>query len=351
VLVVDDEPMNLMLLRHILEPVGYEHLYFTSEPGEVEGLADELDPDLVLLDLMMPGPTGLELLHRLRQRPGGGHTPIMILTSDHSLDAKRDALEAGANDLLAKPFSPAEVRLRIRNLLESRHLHVQLRRQNELLDERVRERTAELDTARVETLLRLAHAGEYRDDDTGEHARRVGETAALLAEALGWTPSLVERLRRAAPLHDIGKIGVPDAILLKPGRLTREEFSVMQTHTTIGARILGGSEVPLLQLAEEIALCHHERWDGGGYPRGLAGSDISLAGRIVAVADTFDALVYDRRYKLAWSVEDAVAELVRERGRQFDPELVDAFVEVAPQVPVPKGKARRPRARKRTRST
>jgi putative two-component system response regulator len=329
-LIVDDEPMNLTLLQHILQPAGYAHVRATTDAREVEALADTFAPDIVLLDLMMPHLTGLDVLRQLRRQQPGLHVPVLILTSDHTLEAKREALEAGANDLLTKPFSPAEVRLRVRNLLESRYLNLQLRKQNELLDERVRERTLELEIARLETLERLAHAAEYRDDDTGEHARRVGRVAALIAEGLGLGSATVEILRRAAPLHDVGKIGVPDAILLKPGRLTAAEFAIIQTHTTIGARILAGSEVPLLRTAEQIALAHHERWDGKGYPRQLARTAIPLVGRIVAVADTFDALVHDRAYKVAWELSAALEELKRERGRQFDPDVVDAFLELAP---------------------
>ncbi|MEX1186802.1 MAG: HD domain-containing phosphohydrolase [Gemmatimonadaceae bacterium] len=329
-LVVDDEPMNLQLLRHILEPAGYVHLRQTSDAREVATIAAEFHPDIVLTDLMMPHVSGLEVLRIVRSLNGSPPVPVLILTSDHSHTTMREALEAGASDLLAKPFSPAEVRLRVRNLLEMRFLHLELQRQNEVLDQRVRERTRALDAARLETLERLAHASEYRDDKTGEHARRVGTMSALLGEVLGVGDGMVEIFRRAAPLHDIGKIGVPDAILLKPSGLTAEEIAVMRTHTTIGARILSGSEFHLLRTAEEIALSHHERWDGQGYPRGLAGSAIPIVGRIVAVADTYDALVHDRTYKRAWSVEEAFEELEAQRGRQFDPELVDAFITLGP---------------------
>jgi putative two-component system response regulator len=331
-LVVDDEPVNLTLLRHILEPAGYADLRLTTDPREVPAIAAEFQPDIVLTDLFMPHLSGLDVLRLVRSSGAQPPVPVLILTSDHAHDTRRDALEAGASDLLAKPFSPSEVRLRVRNLLETRFLHLELQRQNDDLDQRVRERTSALEAARLETLERLAHAAEYRDDHTGEHARRVGVMAALLGDALALGPSMVEILRRAAPLHDVGKIGVPDAILLKPGRLTPDETAVMRTHTTIGARILSGSEFPLLQSAEQIALSHHEHWDGTGYPHGLAGPSIPIVGRVVTIVDTYDALVHERTYKKAWSVQEALAEIQAERGRQFDPEVVDAFVSLAPRL-------------------
>jgi len=252
-----------------------------------------------------------------------------VLTADATPDAKRRALSAGARDFLTKPLDHIEVLLRIRNLLETRLLHVQLANQNQILDERVRLRTRELEAARVEILERLAVAAEYRDDDTGKHTARVGFVSARIAAAMDRPPSEVELIRRAAPLHDVGKIGIPDAILLKPGKLTPEEWAVMKEHAPIGAGILGGSTAPVLQLAEEIAASHHERWEGGGYPRGLAGTQIPLASRIVAVADVLDATTHERPYKPAWPLEDALAEIEAQAGRHFDPEVVEVFLPTA----------------------
>lgn len=195
----------------------------------------------------------------------------------------------------------------------------------EILEYKVRERTADLEEAQLEILERLALAAEFRDDETGQHTQRVGRTAAVLARALGLPNDKVTLIHRAAPLHDVGKLGVPDSILRKPGKLTREEFEIMKTHTTIGAQILSGSRFPILQLAEEIALTHHERWDGNGYA-GLAGERIPLSGRIVALADVFDALTNDRIYRKAMPLEDALAEIELQRGRHFDPEIADAFL-------------------------
>lgn len=329
ILVVDDEPANIKFLRRVLEPEGYRELMSTTDPAEVLGLCREDPPDLVLLDVMMRGMDGFEVLRRLQvQAEPGSFLPVLVLTSDHTHEAKRKALAGGAKDFLTKPLSPAEVRLRVRNLLETRFLHRQLKDQNRLLEERVRERTADLERARYETLERLARAAEYRDDETGEHTRRVGRLAARIAQVLGWDRERCEMIFRVAPLHDVGKIGVPDSILLSPNRLTEEEFRIMQTHTTIGAELLGDSEFPLMHMAEEIALTHHERWDGSGYPRGLAGESIPWPGLIVGAADTFDALTTVRPYKEAWSVEATMEEIRAQSGRHFSPDVVEALEQV-----------------------
>jgi putative two-component system response regulator len=333
ILVIDDEEMNIEMLRRVLEPEGYSRFVTTTDPRQALALYREHHPDLILLDLKMPYLEGHEVLALFREEiPPDTYLPILVLTSDGSSEAKRRALSGGARDFLTKPLSPIEVRLRIRNLLETRFLHLAMQNQNQWLEERVRERTAELtrrtvelEEARVEILQRLARAAEFRDDETGQHTQRVGRTAALLAEGLGIAPSEVEVIRRAAPLHDIGKIGIPDAVLLKGGRLSLDEFEVMKTHTLIGADILSGSSVPLLATGREIALTHHEHWDGSGYPSGLAGDAIPLSGRAVAVADVFDALTHPRPYKAAWPAEAALEEIRREAGRQFDPEIAQAF--------------------------
>jgi putative two-component system response regulator len=208
---------------------------------------------------------------------------------------------------------------------------LQIQSQNKSLEDKVRERTQELEAAQIEIIERLARAAEFRDDNTGQHTERVGQMAALLAQEAGLPDSLVSLIRRAAPLHDVGKIGIPDAVLLKLGKLTDAEFALVKTHTTIGARILSGSKFAMLRLAEEIAFSHHEHWDGGGY-EGLSGESIPLAGRIVTIADVFDALTQKRPYKAAWSIGEALAEIERQRGRQFDPTLVDAFLRVITRV-------------------
>jgi putative two-component system response regulator len=276
----------------------------------------------------MPYLDGFEVMNQLRARvPLGIFLPILVLTADITPETKRKALDEGATDFLTKPFDQTEVVLRIRNLLRTRVLHLQLQDQNHLLEQKVRERTIELEETQIEILERLALAAEYRDDDTGEHTKRVGQMSAQIAQALGLSNAEVELIRRAAPLHDVGKIAIPDSILLKPGKLTPEEFELMKTHTTVGAKMLSGGRFPLLQRAEEIALTHHERWDGTGYA-GLKGESIPIAGRIVAVADVFDALTSARPYKEAWPRAKAIEEVQRQSGRQFDQSVVEAFLKV-----------------------
>ena len=329
ILMVDDEQSNLELLRRILEPAGFGDLKETADPFRVLPLVKETQPDLVLLDIAMPGKNGFDVLAEIRAHTGEDeYLPVLVLTSDHSPETKRKSLSAGAQDFLTKPLSPAEVRLRVRNLLETRFLHLALRDHNRHLEDRVRERTAELEEAHAEILARLARASEFRDDETGEHTRRVGRLSAAIAQELGLDPEEVSLIQRVAPLHDVGKIGIPDELLFFPGRLSPEHMEVMRSHTEIGGDLMGGSGIPLLDVAEQIARTHHERWDGSGYPAGLSGKEIPIAGRIVAVADSFDALSHRRPYEPAWAPEDAWWEIARKAGTDFDPEVVDAFTKV-----------------------
>jgi putative two-component system response regulator len=326
ILIVDDEPDNILLLSRILEAEGYTDIRSTTDPTEVAELTHGLDPDLVLLDVLMPRMDGHAVLRRLREPDlYDASRPVLVLTSDHSRQAQREAWAAGSKDFLTKPLSPSEVRMRVRNLIETRMLHLELREHNEVLEDRVRQRTSALEEARLQILYRLARAAEYRDDDTGQHTRRVGRTAAEVARALDLPPREVGGIRMAAPLHDVGKIGIPDSILLSADKLSNDHIRVMKTHCVIGAELLSSEDVPLLQLAAEIALSHHERWDGKGYPYGRAGDDIPLAGRIVAVADVFDALTHHRPYKRAWAQEAALEEIVSLSGLAFDPDVVSAF--------------------------
>jgi putative two-component system response regulator len=275
----------------------------------------------------MPHLDGLEVMRQLNEIAEATYLPILILSADVTPEARREALSRGAKDFVNKPFQAEEILLRMRTLLETRFLYIQIQGQNQLLEAKVRERTRALEAAQIEIVERLAMAAEFRDDNTGQHTQRVGQTSALIARQLGMPDTQVALIRRAAPLHDVGKIGIPDTILMKIGRLTPEEFNVVKTHTQIGARILSGGKFPLLRLAEEIAFSHHERWDGTGY-HGLPDVTIPLAGRIVAVADVFDALIQQRPYKAAWPIADAIAEIDRQRGRQFDPAVVNAFLRV-----------------------
>jgi putative two-component system response regulator len=335
-LVVDDEPANVLLLEHILDEAGYTNHRATTDPRQVLALHGGYDPDVVLLDLAMPHLDGFAVMAQLRQViPAGTYLPILVLTADASDQTKQRALSDGATDFLVKPFDTTEVLLRIGNLLQTRRLHLELRGQNQLLEQRVRDRTSQLEDAHNEILQRLALAAEYRDDETHQHTLRVGESSALLGAALGLPNEQVQHLRQAAPLHDIGKIGISDTVLLKPAKLTPEEFDHVKTHTLIGGRILADSPVAVLQLGREIALTHHERWDGSGYPHRLKGEHIPLSGRIVTVADVFDALTHDRPYKHAWPIDQAVAEITAQRGHQFDPDVLDAFLNLLEQRTLP----------------
>jgi putative two-component system response regulator len=326
ILVVDDQELNLKLLSEILELAGYTRVAVQTDPTQVAAML-AARPDLVLLDLHMPGVDGFQLLESIsRSGDADGGAPVIVLTADVTETTKRRALTLGARDFLTKPVDRVELLLRVRNVLQVQQLQERLRAQNATLEVEVRQRTRELEVERLEMLDRLALAAEFRDDDTQEHARRIGRMSGLLARALSLDEQQVELIARASPLHDIGKIGIPDTILLKPGRLTAAEFDQLKQHTTIGGRILSGGRYPVLQLGRRIALTHHERWDGSGYPGGLSGQVIPLEGRIVAVADVFDALTHERPYKDAWSLDEAVAEMVSQAGRQFDPRVIEAFL-------------------------
>ena len=272
ILIVDDEPANVRLLERILAQAGYANVQSTLDPTEAISLFQAFGPDLILLDLQMPRMDGFAVMEELRDvQPPDTFLPILVVTADINPAAESRALEMGAKDFVTKPFRMNEVLLRIRNLLETRSLHLRLQREKESLEARVQERTRELEDARQEVLERLTQAAEFRDDDTGQHTRRVGELCFHTAMELGLTEYDADLICRAAPLHDTGKIAIPDAILLKPGRLTPEEFEVMKTHAALGAQMLSGGRTDLMRLAEEIALCHHERWNGEGYPNGLSG--------------------------------------------------------------------------------
>lgn len=327
ILLVDDEPANLSLLHRALVRAGYTRIAETSNPLDVVTLFEEFQPDLICLDVKMTPIDGLAVLKELAQRiPPETYFPILMLTGEGSTKVKQEALSLGAKDFVTKPFELQEVLLRINNLLIPRFLHLHLQDHNRMLETRVRERTRDLEQARLEVLDRLARAAEFRDDNTGEHVRRVGRIAAFLADAIGLGAVMVELIQRAAPLHDLGKIGIPDAVLLKAARLTPEEFALMRRHTTIGAEILAGGSSAVMRTAEEIALHHHEHWDGNGYPARKAGDAIPLAARIVGVADAFDALSHDRPYRPAWSLPDVLRWLRENAGTHFDPRLMKSFL-------------------------
>ena len=328
VLVVDDEPANVALIESILYRTGLMNVRGTTDPRQFRPLFLEQRPDVVLLDLHMPEVDGLDLLAELASLRGEDEfLPCLVLSADATMQAKLAALDAGATDFLAKPFDATEVGLRVTRSLDTRQLHLRLDEHRRTLDAQVQARTEELERAHLESLRRLLLVNEFRDDETAEHTNRVGQaSAARLLAAAGGDPTLVRLVGQAAPLHDLGKVGVPDSVLLKPGKLTAAEFSHVRMHPTIGARLIGETGSAVLRVAKVIAQSHHERWDGRGYPFGLRGTEIPLEGRVVAVCDVFDALTQARPYKEAWTVEDAVSELLAQRGRCFDPRLVDLFV-------------------------
>ena len=325
VLIVDDNPDLIWMLQTLLEREGFTEIASTTDPTTAVGTFLAFEPDLVLLDLHMPGVNGLDVLASIKEI-ATDYVPVVMLTGDLNPEVRLRALRGGADDFLTKPFEKTEVHLRIKNLLETRRLHQLLRNKNETLEQRVADRTSELERAKIEILERLAMAAEFRDDSTGHHTHRVGELCGRMAQAIGLPQAQIDLIRAAAPLHDIGKIGIPDQILLKPGPLSSQEWDVMRRHTKIGARMLSRSVSPTLRLGERIALTHHERWDGQGY-NGMAGDSIPVSGRLVTLADAFDAMTHPRPYKAAKSVDEALEEIKEQRGRQFDPALVDAFCE------------------------
>ena len=334
ILIVDDQAPNIRLLERLLTTGGYHRLYSTTVPEQVAGLVAQVSPDLILLDLHMPGLDGFGVMEQLRTRlDEERYLPILVVTADLSVEVRQRALGAGARDFLNKPFDAVEALLRIRNLLVTRFLYLQLDNHNRGLEATVQERTRKLEVARLEILERLALAAEFRDDNTGEHTRRVGRIAGALARELGLAGEEALTIERAAPLHDVGKIGIRDAILLKSGVLSPAEDEEMQRHTVIGANILSGSQGALLRIAEDIALTHHERWDGAGYPRGLSRLAIPLAGRITHVADVFDAMTHPHAGAGPTSGTDQAVDFIREHASaDFDPNVVDAFLTVARKI-------------------
>lgn len=306
ILVVDDEPINLQVLRQILQ--GDYRLLFARDGEKALQLAADERPHLILLDVMMPGLNGLETCHRLKSGTTTRAIPVIFVTALSEASDESAGFEAGAVDYITKPVSPAVVRARVRT-----HLSLV--------------RVDELQQTRLQIIQCLGRAAEYRDNETGLHVVRMSHYSRILALAAGLGEARAEEIMNAAPMHDIGKIGIPDAVLLKAGPLDETERSIMQEHVRMGAEILGEHDSPLLRMARSIALAHHEKYDGSGYPAGLAGEAIPIEARIVAIADVFDALTSVRPYKKAWTVDDAIALLQREKGRHFDPVLVDLFID------------------------
>lgn len=327
ILVVDDEPANLKLLDAMLRMQGYANTEFVSDPRLVLDAWIERKPDLILLDINMPFMDGYQVMAQIRahiEAQGGDalSPPIVILTAQSGNEVLVRAFEGGASDFLVKPINRRELMARVHNMLVAQFGRRLLHERRAALEEMVQARTRELSESRLDIVRRLGRASEYRDNETGLHIMRMSQMSAALASRAGWDDADVELILNASPLHDVGKIGIPDGILLKPGPLTPDERKIMQEHPAMGADILGGSRTELLEMACEIALCHHEKWDGTGYPQGLAGTEIPQSARIVAIADVFDALTSHRPYKKAWSSSEAIEYIKKNAGSHFDPELV-----------------------------
>ena len=327
ILIVDDEPSIVRLLTRALHGVGYTTVAGFTDPIEALGHVNTGTPDLIVLDVNMPGMSGYDFLNDLSQRlTQDTFLPVLMVSGMSETEAPLQALQAGANNFLAKPIDIKVFLAHVRSLLETRFMSVRLNNDRGVLEELVRRRTAQLTQAHLEILSRLGRVAEYRDDATGQHTERVGKLCGLLAQEMGFAQDRVTLLVHTAPLHDLGKVAIPDAVLLKRGPFDDDEREIMHKHSERGATLLSGGTSELVQMAEEIALFHHERWDGRGYPCGLEGDEIPLTARVVAVADTFDALIHKRPYKEAWTVADAIAEIERERGHQFDPQVVDVLL-------------------------
>ncbi|HUX36871.1 MAG TPA: HD domain-containing phosphohydrolase [Rectinemataceae bacterium] len=326
ILIVDDEVANIKLLARMLETEGYTNLVQIQDSRKVLDEYHKARTNLILLDLRMPHLTGYEVMAGLKALDDPLMPPVVVLTAEKGRQALLQAFESGARDYLTKPFEMDELLARVRNMLEVNRAQLLLYQQREMLDAMVRARTEELLRTRMQVIEKLVRASEYRDNETGRHIIRVGRTASLLACQAGMGAQLCEDMLHAAPMHDVGKIGIPDAILLKKARLDPAEFEIMKRHTHIGAQLLETQEDHgILRMAGEIAYSHHEKWDGSGYPEGLEGENIPKSGRIVALCDVFDALTSVRPYKPAWTVDAALEYIHQNRGRHFDPGIVDLF--------------------------
>ena len=325
VAIVDDSEINVLLFKKMLGVLeGCSPVGFTVSQAALDWAVSN-EVDLVLVDYTMPAPDGLAFIERFRRIPGRFDVPVVMVTTSDNAEVRYKALELGATDFLMRPVDRVEFLTRVRNMLTLRRSARQLADRAQWLAEEVRKATRQMVEQEREAVLRLSKAAEYRDPETGAHLLRISIISRLIGQRMGLDGRALDVLAAAAPMHDVGKVGIPDHVLLKPGRLTPDEFEVMKRHTVIGYEILGGSTSPLLQAAADIALSHHERFDGSGYPRGLAGEAIPPMARIVAVADVFDALISDRVYKPAWPQEEAEAYLREGAGSHFDPACVEAF--------------------------
>ncbi|MCH8156463.1 MAG: response regulator [Nitrospinae bacterium] len=338
ILIVDDQKTNRDVLKYQI--LSLEHTPILAENG-LSALAqiNKHPPDLILLDITMPEMDGFQVLEKVKSDKILSHIPVIMISALDEMTNIVRCIELGAVDYLVKPFNPTLLKARIDSALGAKRMRdqednyrKQIEEYNLKLEDRVRERTQEVESTRLEIIQRLGRAAEYRDNETGMHVIRMSHFSATIGRAAGLTKEECEMLLNASPLHDLGKIGVPDHILLKPGKLDDDEWKIMKTHPGIGGKILSKSNSDLLKMAETIALVHQEKWDGSGYPKGLKGEEIPFFGRIVAIADVFDALTTERPYKKAWPVEKAVALIEEESGKHFDPQLVPIFKNILPEI-------------------
>jgi len=332
ILIVDDDKLNVILLKGMLEKADYKNITVTTDSREAFSLYKKIKPDLLILDLNMPHLSGFDVMAQLKDIKEESYFPIIILSGEKNNEIRFKALKSGAKDFLNKPYDKIEVLIRIRNIIEVRLLHNKTQKQNKLLEKKIKERTKKLYDTEIEFIQRLAYAVEFRDLETGIHVARISEYAECLAKKIGLKKDQCKLIKNASPLHDIGKIGIPDKILTKNSSLTDEEWEIMKTHTTIGGKILSESNSKFINAGKEIALTHHEKWNGTGYPSNLKGEEIPLNGRICCICDVFDALISDRPYKKAWKFEDAIEEMKRGVGIMFDPYIINAFFSLIPEL-------------------
>jgi putative two-component system response regulator len=327
ILVIDDEEANVNLIVQILNDAGYGAVESTMTPQVVSSLHAENNYDLILLDLHMPDMDGFGVMEKLKEVDTSGYLPVVVITGE--LDEKIHALQSGAKDFISKPFDAAELLMRVYNMLEVRLLHKGLQNYNEELEQAVVKRTTDLKQSYLETIVAMTRAAEYKDTDTGDHMERIGFFCKEVSGILGCDADFTDRIFFASPMHDIGKIGIPDHILLKPGSFTPKEWEIMKGHTVLGEKILGNCRAPYLKMGAEIAVNHHERWDGGGYPHGLKGEAIPLSARIMNICDIYDALRSKRPYKPALDHAKATDIIIKGDGRtmpgHFDPAVLDSF--------------------------
>ena len=331
-LVVDDNEDNRYTLARRLRREGYENLDMAEDGEQALDLMRKNEYDMVLLDIMMPRMDGFEVLRQMKSDIRLGAIPVVVISALEDIDSVVVCIELGAEDYLPKPFNPVLLRARIHTCLEKRRLRILEQAYLQELEIRVGERTEELRQTKFEIIRRLGRAGEYRDNETSQHVVRMSKSCQVIAQTYGLSDDECETILHASPMHDIGKIGIPDTILLKPARLTADEMVIMKTHAEIGADIIGEHASDILHMARIIAMTHHERWDGAGYPKGLSGDNIPAVGRIAAVSDVFDALTSERPYKKAWEIEDAVSHINGEKAKHFCPDVIDIFNELLPAI-------------------